>query len=102
MTLADLAEVGQRVRVARGGRGGRGNECFATSTNRAPRRVEPGESGDVRHLRLKLKLLAEIGLVGFPNVGKSTLIARISAAHPQDCRLSVHHIVTSSRGREPE
>ena len=83
VALADLAEVGQRVRVARGGRGGRGNEHFATSTNRAPRRVEPGEPGEVRRLRLKLKLLADVGLVGFPNVGKSTLIARVSAAHPK-------------------
>ncbi len=81
--LADLAEVGQRVRVARGGRGGRGNENFTTSINRAPRRVEAGEPGEVRRLRLKLKLLADVGLVGFPNVGKSTLIARVSAANPK-------------------
>ncbi|MBE3134955.1 MAG: GTPase ObgE, partial [Acidobacteria bacterium] len=61
--LADLTELGQRVLVARGGRGGRGNARFATSTNRAPRRAEPGEPGDFRHLRLQLKLLADVGLV---------------------------------------
>jgi GTP-binding protein len=81
--LGDLEQEGSELLVARGGRGGRGNASFATSTDRAPRRFEEGGAGESRQLRLELRLVADVGLVGFPNAGKSSFIRRVSAAQPK-------------------
>jgi GTP-binding protein len=81
--LAELMEDGQQVCVVRGGRGGLGNNNFKSSTNRTPRHAQPGEDGEIREVEFELKLIADVGLAGFPNAGKSTLVSRVSAARPK-------------------
>lgn len=91
VVMADLTDDGQEYLAAKGGRGGKGNACYVTSTNRAPTFAEKGEPGENRWIKLELKLLADVGLVGYPSVGKSSIIAQVSAARPE---IAAYHFTT--------
>jgi GTPase len=88
--LYDLSELGDVV-FLKGGRGGKGNAFFKNSVNQAPEKAQPGEMGEAKKITLELKLIADVGVIGYPNAGKSTFISRISAARPKICRLSIHY-----------